>query len=153
VTTTVGGDTTSLDAQSTTWFDTFCTGVSPLTDLQDGTTQIITVQDLSTALTNLGTAFQNTGNQLSALPPPTFEGADTVAQQLESGLISGGQTFLDYGRRALTIDPNDTAAQQQFVQDFQAAASQSAVSTFKPTDEVKQAVLQIPSCKTLFGSS
>src|SRR4051812_24446614 len=43
---TVGGDTTELDAQTATWFDTFCTGMGPLGELQNGASSISSVQQL-----------------------------------------------------------------------------------------------------------
>lgn len=148
-TTTVGGDTTSLDAPSTTWFDTMCTGMAPLTSLQNVTSQ----QELSDAMTQAGAAFQATGGQLATLPPPTFEGGTELAQSATSGFQSFGQTFIDFGQKVLEIDGNDTAAQQQFTDDLAAAAAASPVAQIRLTPALTEAVQAIPSCQSLFGSS
>ncbi len=147
-TTTVGGDTTSLDAQSTTWFDTMCTGMAPLTSLQNVTSQ----QELSDAMTQAGQAFQATGSQLATLPPPTFDGGTELAQSATSGFQSFGQTFIDFGQKVLDIDDNDTAAQQQFTSDLAAAAATSPVAQIRLTPALTQAVQAIPSCQSLFSS-
>ena len=149
---TIGGDTTELDAQTATWFDTFCTGMGPLGELQSGASTITSVQQLSEQMTSIGTALTDTGAKLAALPPPTFEGGDQVAQQLEANMQQGGPVFTDYGQKALQLDPNDQAAGNQFLTDFQAATADLGIANFEPTPAVRQAVRAVPACQTLFGS-
>ena len=149
---TIGGDTTELDAQTATWFDTFCTGMGPLGELQSGASTITSVQQLSEQMTSIGTALTDTGAKLAALPPPTFEGGDQVAQQLQANMQQGGPVFTDYGQKALQLDPNDQAAGNQFLTDFQAATADLGIANFEPTPAVRQAVRAVPACQTLFGS-
>lgn len=149
---TIGGDTTELDAQTATWFDTFCTGMGPLGELQSGASSISSVQQLSEQMTSIGTALTDTGAKLAALPPPTFEGGDQVAQQLQANMQQGGPVFTEYGQKALQLDPNDQAAGNQFLADFQTATAGLGIANFEPTPEVRQAVRAVPACQTLFGS-
>ena len=149
---TIGGDTTELDEQTATWFDTFCTGMAPLGELQSGASTITSVQQLSEQMTSIGTALTDTGAKLAALPPPTFEGGDQVAQQLQANMQQGGPVFTDYGQKALQLDPNDQAAGNQFLADFQAATADLGIANFEPTPAVRQAVRAVPECQTLFGS-
>jgi hypothetical protein len=147
-TTTVGGDATTLDAQSTAWFETFCTGLQPLNALRNVDSQ----QGLADAMTQAGQAFQATAAQLATLPPPTFEGGSELSQTSQAAMQSFGQTFTEFGQRVLTIKDGDTAAQQQFQQDLQAAAAESPAAQIKLNPELTKAVQQIPACQTL-GSS
>ena len=149
---TIGGDTTELDPQTATWFDTFCTGMGPLGELQSGASSISSVQQLSEQMTSIGTALTDTGAKLAALPPPTFEGGDQVAQQLQANMQQGGPVFTEYGQKALQLDPNDQAAGNQFLADFQTATAGLGIANFEPTPEVRQAVRAVPACQTLFGS-
>ena len=149
---TIGGDTTELDAQTATWFDTFCTGMGPLGELQSGASSISSVQQLSEQMTSIGTALTDTGAKLAALPPPTFEGGDQVAQQLQANMQQGGPVFTEYGQKALQLDPNDQAAGNQFLADFQTATAGLGIANFEPTPAVRQAVRAVPACQTLFGS-
>jgi hypothetical protein len=149
---TIGGDTTELDAQTATWFDTFCTGMGPLGELQSGASSISSVQQLSEQMTSIGTALTDTGAKLAVLPPPTFEGGDQVAQQLQANMQQGGPVFTEYGQKALQLDPNDQAAGNQFLADFQTATAGLGIANFEPTPEVRQAVRAVPACQTLFGS-
>ena len=149
---TIGGDTTELDPQTATWFDTFCTGMGPLGELQSGASSISSVQQLSEQMTSIGTALTDTGAKLAVLPPPTFEGGDQVAQQLQANMQQGGPVFTEYGQKALQLDPNDQAAGNQFLADFQTATAGLGIANFEPTPEVRQAVRAVPACQTLFGS-
>jgi len=141
-----------LDAQTATWFDTFCTGMGPLGELQSGASSISSVQQLSEQMTSIGTALTDTGAKLAVLPPPTFEGGDQVAQQLQANMQQGGPVFTEYGQKALQLDPNDQAAGNQFLADFQTATAGLGIANFEPTPEVRQAVRAVPACQTLFGS-
>lgn len=147
-TTTVGGAATTLDAQSTTWFDTMCTGMAPLADLRD----VDSKQELSDAMTAAGQAFQQTGAQLATIPPPTFEGGEELAQTAQTGLQSFGQTFIDFGQRVLEIADGDTAAQEQFKTDLEQAAADSPVAQLQLTPDLAEQVRAIPSCRSLFGN-
>lgn len=125
--TTVGGDVTEFDAQTTTWFDTFCTGMAPLQDLSNISTATSN-QQISDALSTAGTAFQDTAGKLSALPAPTFDGGDQLARTVQSGLESFGQTFVDFSSQAAQLKEGDTAALQQFETDLESEMSQSPIA-------------------------
>lgn len=150
-TTTVGGGTTSLDAQSTAWFETLCTGVSPLADLEQTMKSVSSGQELGSAMTTVGTAFTDTAAKLADQPAPTFEGGQELASNTQTAMQTFGQTFQDFGSRAAQISNGDTAGQQQFAKDFQAALTESPLSQMKLTPEVQQAVQQIPACQKIMG--
>ncbi len=148
-TTTVGGDTTTLDAQSTTWFDTMCSGMQPMTALVSG--DIDSAESFNDAMNTAGKAFQDTGAQLGTIPPPTFEGGEEFAATTSAGFQDFGQTFIDIGQRALEVEDGDTAAQQQLLQDLQSEAVNSPVAQMQLTPQLAEAVQAIPSCQALFG--
>ena len=110
------------------------------------------MQQLSEQMTSIGAALTDTGAKLAALPPPTFEGGQEVAQQLQANMQQGGPVFIDYGQQAMQLDPNDQAAGNQFLADFQAATADLGIANFEPTPAVRQAVRAVPACQTLFGS-
>lgn len=152
-TTTVGGGTTSLDAQSTAWFETLCTGVSPLADLEQTMKSVSSGQELGSAMTTVGTAFTDTAAKLADQPAPTFEGGEDLASNTQTAMQTFGQTFQDFGARAAKITNDDTAGQQQFLQDFQAALTQSPLAEMKLSPDVQQAVQQIPACQKIMGGA
>lgn len=152
-TTTVGGGTTSLDAQSTAWFETLCTGVSPLADLEQTMRSVSSGQELGAAMTTVGTAFTDTAAKLADQPAPTFEGGQELASNTESAMQTFGQTFQDFGARAGQISVDDTAGQQQFLQDFQSALTRSPLAEMKLSPDVQQAVRQIPACQKLMSGA
>lgn len=152
-TTTVGGDATEFDAQTVTWFDTMCTGMEPLADLQQSASSLTTTAQLGSAMSTIGTSMTETASKLAALPAPTFEGGDTVAQTVQTGLASFGQTFTDFSKRAAELKDGDTAALQQFQSDLAAEVSKSPIANLDATADVQAAIKQIPSCRPLFGSS
>lgn len=152
-TTTVGGGTTSLDAQSTAWFETLCTGVSPLADLEQTMKSVSSGQELGSAMTTVGTAFTDTAAKLADQPAPTFDGGQELAANTQTAMQTFGQTFQDFGARAAQISNSDTAGQQQFLQDFQAALTQSPLAEMKLSPDVQQAVQQIPACQKIMGGA
>ncbi|WP_420122881.1 hypothetical protein [Nakamurella sp.] len=152
-TTTVGGGTTSLDAQSTAWFETLCTGVSPLADLEQTMKSVSSGQELGSAMTTVGTAFTDTAAKLADQPAPTFDGGQELASNTQTAMQTFGQTFQDFGARAAQISNSDTAGQQQFLQDFQAALTQSPLAEMKLSPDVQQAVQQIPACQKIMGGA
>lgn len=152
-TTTVGGGATSLDAQSTAWFETLCTGVAPLADLPAKMSSVSSGQELGTAMTTVGTAFTDTAGKLADQPPPTFEGGQDLAANTQTAMQSFGQTFQDFAARASQLQDGDSAGQQKFLSDFQAAMSQSPIAKMELTPDVQESVKQIPACRALMSSS
>lgn len=151
-TTTVGGGATSLDAQSTAWFETLCTGVAPLSDLQQTMGSVSSGQELGNAMTTVGTAFTDTAGKLAGQAPPSFQGGPELAANTQSAMQSFGQTFQDFATRAGQLQDGDTAGQQQFLSDFQSAMSQSPIAKMELTPDVQQAIKQIPACQALMGA-
>lgn len=149
--TTIGGDTTELDPQTVTWFDTFCAGIAPFASLQNGTEQVDSVEDLSGLLTEIGATFTETSDSLATIPPPTFDGGEVLADRLVTNMAEGGALFTDFGERALALDPNDQVAGQQFLTEFQQAASAFQLTDFEVTPAITAAVREIPSCASTFG--
>ena len=152
-TTTVGGGATTLDAQSTAWFETMCTGVAPLANLEQTMKSVSSGQELGAAMGTLGTAFTDTAGKLANQPPPTFEGGQELASNTQTAMQSFGQTFQDFATRATQIQDGDTAGQQQFLTDFQTALGQSPFTQMKLTPEIQQAVAAIPSCQAVMGTT
>lgn len=139
--------TVEVDAQTYAWFDTFCTGVASFGALGDSSPS--SPEELGELLTTVGTTFTDTGAQLAALPPPTFDGGAEVAQQLVTNMQQGGPVFTEYGQQAAALDPNDQAAGQQFQADFQAAVAALGISSFTPPPAARAAVTAVPSCEVL----
>ncbi|WP_395728757.1 hypothetical protein [Nakamurella sp.] len=148
-TTTVGGDATSLDEQSTAWFSALCTGMAPLGDLTNASTQ----QEVSDAMIAAGEAFRSTGETLGTLPPPTFDGGDVLAENTQSGFQVAATAFTDLGNKVLEIKDGDTAGQQQIAKDLQAAAQDTPIAQMQLTPALTAAVQQIPACQKVFGGS
>lgn len=150
--TTVGGDVTEFDTQTTTWFDTMCTGIAPLSELSSSLSTAASTADLSTTMTSVGTAFTDTALKLQDLPAPTFDGGDALAQTVEQGLQNFGQTFVDFGVRAAQLKDGDSAGLQQFQNDLQSELADSPVTQLDATPAVQQQIQKIPSCEPYFGS-
>lgn len=140
--------TAEVDAQTAAWFDTFCTGVAAFGTLGSGAAPT-SPQELGDQLTTIGTTFTDTAAKLAALPPPTFEGGELVAQQLVTNMQTGGPVFTEFGQKAALLDPNDQAAGKQFQADFQAAVASLGIANFEPTPAAKAAVRAVPSCQVL----
>jgi len=142
------GASGEVDATTATWFDTFCTGVAVLGELGGGDGPG-SPQELGNQLTTVGTTFTDTAAKLAALPPPTFEGGEEVAQQLVTNMHAGGPVFIEYGQKAAQLDPTDQAAGEQFQVDFEAAVADLGITDFEPTPAAKAAVREVPSCQVL----
>lgn len=150
--TTVGGDVTEFDTQTTTWFDTMCTGIQPLSGLSSSLSTAASTADLSSAMSSVGSAFKDTAAKLQDLPAPTFDGGDALAQTVEQGLQSFGQTFEDFSARAAQLTDGDSAGLQQFQNDLQSELADSPVTQLDATPAVQAEVQKIPSCEPFFGS-
>ncbi|TKV60890.1 hypothetical protein FDO65_04300 [Nakamurella flava] len=142
---------TELDAQSVTWFQTFCGGFSGLADLETKAQSISTPAQAGELLGTLGQAFTETGQKLQSVPPPTFEGGDQLAATSQEVFNKVGPAFTEFGQQAATIDQNDQAALQKFGTDFQQQLSSlKDVQNIQLSDSVKAAAeKQVPECATL----
>lgn len=146
---TAGDGSGELDAQTTTWFSTFCTGLAGVADLQT----ISSAQQASQVLQRVGTDMTNTASQLAALAPPTFSGGDGLAASAVNSFNQIGPAFVSFGQRAGTIGENDEAATQQFAADFQAQLAPLASLTKIQLDPAtQQAVSAIPECNQVMNA-
>lgn len=154
-TTTVGGDTTTLDAQSTTWFDTMCTGLAPLTQFSSSAASLgDDPSKIGPVFVEIGESMTSTAATLQDTPPPTFEGGEAVATQFIDALTELGPAFADLGTKAGALDPANPAGAQEFAAGLQSIATQAqGLTAVEATDAVKKAVAAIPSCSTIFGQS
>ena len=146
---TAGDGSGELDAQTTTWFSTFCTGLAGVADLRT----ISSAQQASQVLQRVGTDMTNTASQLAALAPPTFSGGDGLAASAINSFNQIGPAFVSFGQRAGTIGENDEAATQQFAADFQAQLAPLASLTKIELDPAtQQAVSAIPECTQVMNA-
>lgn len=153
-TTTVGGDTTTLDEQSTAWFDTACSGLAPLTQLGQSASQVSDPTQLGSILTQLGGAMTTTASSLGSLPPPTFEGGDALAEQTTAALGKFGPSLSALGAKAATLSPTDTAGGQQFLGELQSTFSElPGLLAFDVTPDLQKAIAAVPSCTALVPAS
>jgi hypothetical protein len=107
------------------------------------------VQEFADQLTAIGTTFTDTAARLGALPPPTIEGGDELAQQLIGNMQAAGPVFVDFGQRARTIAADDDAAGQQFLADLQSTVGGLDIAQFQPNAAARAAVAEVPSCSVL----
>jgi hypothetical protein len=143
-----------LDATSTAWFETFCGGLSGLTDLQSQASSISSPAQAGQLLGDLGTALTSTGQQLSTLPPPTFQGGQELATTAVQALQQVGPAFTEFGQKAAALDPNDQAAAQQFGSEFQQQLSGlQGLTQIRLDPDTQEAVSQIPACAPLFSAA
>ena len=126
--------------------------MAPLGSLEQTLDGATTSGELATAMAQVGEALTDTASQLSELPPPNVEGGDQLATTVIDGLDQFGTTFSDFSVRAAGLKEGDTAAQQQFITDFKAAASTSPLLNAEPSADVQAEVKKIPACQDVFGS-
>ncbi len=147
-----------LDAQTTTWFETFCGGVSPIVQEAQGINSsgdpAAAQQAGVTLFQKMGAAFTDTSAKLAATPPPTFDGGADVAAKLAAGLSESGSTVSAFATKFAAINPSDTAAMQQATADLTTQLTEA----FKPVQSLSEldpsigaAAQQIPACQALGG--
>lgn len=150
--TTVGGNVTELDAQSVTWFSTFCGGFKGIVDLQSqGMTDMNTPAAAGQFFSTLGQTMTDTGSKLATVPPPTFEGGDQLASTAQDVFGKLGPAFTEFGAKAATIDSGDQAAVQQFAAELQQqAAGLQDIQKIELSPQVQAAAeKQVPECAAL----
>jgi len=150
-TTTVGNDSGELDADSVTWFETFCTGLKPLTDLSSMGTQNGSSSDpgsldqVAKTIATAGTALTDTSGKLAGLPAPGFEGGADFATKSIAGLEKLGTTFTSAADKIAKGD-------QSGVQDLSGVMSGGELQDLAAIDATaatKAAIAKIPACKDL----
>ncbi|MEJ7648350.1 MAG: hypothetical protein WKF57_04765 [Nakamurella sp.] len=159
-TTTVGGGG-DLDEASVTWFDTYCSGVSPaLTEVKNlsgtmggaGSDPKKLLQTLSKTFTSMGNAFTKTAKDLDGVPVPTFNGGDTLATSVTKAMNEFGPKFTKLGATLAKADPNDPKALAQLQDLGKDMQGLQELSRFKVDAGTLAAIKEIPSCKTLFSA-
>ena len=159
-TTTVGGGG-DLDEASVTWFDTYCSGVSPaLAEVKNlsgtmggaGSDPKKLLQTLSKTFTSMGNAFTKTAKDLDGVPVPTFNGGDTLATSVTKAMNEFGPKFTKLGATLAKADPNDPKALAQLQDLGKDMQGLQELSRFKVDAGTLAAIKEIPSCKTLFSA-
>jgi len=160
-TTTLGGDATGIDEPTTQWFDTFCTSLAPVKDLQNLQSQIDpsdpkkTLTVVSLAMNKLGTAFTEAGSKLKDAPKPTFDGGAEFADKIVSSFSELGPKFTTLGEKFAKADPSDPSSLAEL-----STLSTDLQDAVKPLQElqnievspaVSQGIAAIPSCQALSG--
>jgi hypothetical protein len=160
-TTTLGGDATGIDEQTTQWFDTFCTSLAPVKDLQNLQSQIDpsdpkkTLAAVSAAMKKLGTAFTDAGSKLKDAGKPTFEGGAEFADKIVSSFRELGPKFTSLAEKFAKADPSDPSSLSELgtlSSDLQDAVGPlQELQKIKVTQAVSQGIAAIPSCQALSG--
>jgi hypothetical protein len=160
-TTTLGGDATGIDAQTTAWFDTFCTALAPVKDLTGLQSQIDpsdpkkTLQVVAGAMTKMGSAFTDAATELKDAPPPTFDGGAEFAGKIVTSFGDLGPKFTQIGEEFAKADPTDPSsltALSGLQSDLQEAVKPlQELQNIKVSDAVSQGIAAIPSCAKLAG--
>ncbi|AZI59258.1 hypothetical protein EH165_15045 [Nakamurella antarctica] len=143
------GDGT-LDAPTAQWFDTFCSGILPLSTLQDSlggiTGDAAGIAKVATAIGDAGTALTTTAAALSALPPPTIPGGEELASKVVPTFTQLGTTFTTIGTQLATGDMEGLSGLSA---SMMADNPMSDLSGFKISPETTAAIGKIPSCSTI----
>lgn len=165
VTTTIGANG-ALDAQTTAWFTTFCTGMGPVLDLSTKSTewssQIASnpaagMKAAGDYFVVIGKSFTDTAAALKSTPPPTFDGGADVAGKIVAGMEKAGPVFTQAGQKLAALNPTDQAGAAAAMQDLQQSMT-DAMSAFGTVTEnveldpaTQAAVEAIPACSKLKG--
>jgi hypothetical protein len=145
-----------LDDATTTWFTTFCTGLTDVGQYASPDTSGQTVSEAQstvvTAYTGISAGAAKLAGDLQATPPPTIEGGDQVA----ASFVTGFQSLADiYGRGAQTISaltPSTEADLKTAIDAIEEEAKGAQPESTPDLDPgVEAAVEQIPACAN-FGS-
>ncbi len=160
-TTTLGGDATGIDQQTTQWFDTFCTSLAPVKDLQNLQSKIDasdpkkTLAAVSLAMTKLGSAFSDASSKLKDAPKPTFDGGAEFADKIVSSFNELGPKFTTLGEKFAKADPTDPSSLSELStlsSDLQDAVKPlQELQNIQVTPAISQGIAAIPSCQALSG--
>jgi len=109
------GSAVPLDAQSSSWFDALCPGLTQATALLSGvggTATTVSQQDIVGAVRQASTVIDKTATRLATLPPPTFAGGAQVATGVVGAMQSAATQMTTSAATFAAIDPGDAAALQ-----------------------------------------
>ena len=147
----------TLDAETETWFSTFCTSLGDIAQYTgpDTAGQSLTEVQATVvaAYTGISTSATKAAATLQATPPPTIDGGAPIA----AATVTGFQTLADvYGRGAQTIaalTPSSEADLKTAVEAVETEAQASAPQSLSDVDaDVKAAAKELPECAGVIGS-
>lgn len=147
-----------IDAQTTAWFDTLCTGIAPIKSVESAGPETPNPdpaagqQALISAIQTLSGAFTSTSATLATTPPPTFEGGAEFASTVTTGLGATGADLAKSAETFAAVDPSDAsklaAAKTTLQADLiKAVGPLQSISGLDPA--IQAATTEIPSCKSL----
>ena len=152
-----GAAPAELDERSVAWFDTLCTGVSPIVELAQsadtsGLSDAAAQQKGVDLISQFGAALSATGESLDGTPPPTFDGGEAFATEITSGLNESGTKMAALATSFGAINPSDTAALEAAVKDLPTQLSSAlqpiaAIGDLDPS--ISSAVQELPACQAL----
>lgn len=160
--TSAGGGSTgagSADQQSVAWFETLCSGVAPLKDLQNVGSEIDqadplgSLKKIAPKFSAAGKSLVETAAKLKDLPAPTFDGGDTYAKQVTESFGTIGQKLVDLGGKLVDLDPSDPSAASELTD-----IGTTLTDASKPLQQLgdlpadgKAALAAAPACQALSG--
>lgn len=170
---TVGDGT--LDAQSSAWFNTACTGMQPLggmvaavmgvamgaagaTGTDSATPDVAAMQgQLVSALDSAGTALNDTADKLADTPPPTFAKGDQMAKDFITFLKATGPKLTavaDKVKAAAVTDAASLGAALSQIQSLSTSDLDGAnpLSGYDLDPATEKAVQELPACKAMQDS-
>lgn len=157
-TTSTAATASTLDEGTYQWFDTFCTGMTPLVEYLSGgfsdtgdtpRSETEQGQDMSDA----GRAFQATAEALSSVAAPGFPaqpgflGGSEFAELVVAGLQDLGEVFITAGDAKAAGDENWADAFESEV--VIGASPLDRLSEIEAPEELRTAVAAIPSCAAI----
>lgn len=150
-TTTVGGDVSGgLDADSVAWFDAFCSGIGSTMNMDSMANQTSTdpadmQKAMAEALSTSGKAATDTAATLEGLPAPGFDGGADFATKSVAGLKELGQAFSTAAEKSAA---GDQSALEEITK-LSENGPMKDLAAIAASPEIKSAIAEIPSCKTL----
>jgi len=148
-----------LDAQTTHWFDVFCTGLAPMASMNDAMTSIDPSDPKSmqssyvTLYNTLGDAFTKTAASLQGTPPPTFDKGAEIAGDLVTSLSTAGTEMKKVAGQVAAADASDVdsiqTAMAQANQQMSKDLSGLNIDDYELDPKTQDAVNAIPSCKAI----
>lgn len=156
---TTGSDGGALHADSLDWLSSFCYGFDDIMQYTEfdttGMSDEATLQTIADAYNGMSQAADGAAYQLEVLPPPSFQGADTVAPAIHDWLLSVRDVYGDgaekiaYGTFETVDDLNATINAIEAGMDGANNELNAAMTDVDPS--VKQAIGAMPECATLVG--
>ena len=148
-----------LDAQTTHWFDVFCTGLAPMASMDSEMTSVDPTDPKGmqtsyvTLYNTLGDAFTKTAASLQSTPPPTFDKGAEIAGDLVTSLATAGTEMKKVAGQVAAADASDVdsiqTAMAQANQEMSKDLSGLDIDDYELDPKTQDAVDAIPSCKAI----